>query len=171
LKNRTLYHFGDLSLTEAKTPNELPPLPRYMKGTLSLDHLQDARGLILPAGVEQVWLDDLQDARGLILPAGVTYVSLHGLKSAEGLILPAGVEWVWLDGLQDARGLILPAGVKRVSLNGLQTVRGLKLPEGIREIKIRGKFFDMPQSLQKIQKKIDWGALDVGWTSFLLNLF
>jgi hypothetical protein len=75
--------------------------------------------------------------------------------------------------LQDARGLILPAGVEHVGLNGLQTVRGLKLPEGIREIKIRGKFFDIrdPQSLQKIQKKIDRGALDVGWTSFLLNLF
>jgi hypothetical protein len=63
--------------------------------------------------------------------------------------------------------------VERVWLKGLQTVRGLKLPEGIREIQIRGKFFDIrdPQSLQKIQKKIDWGALDVGWTSFLLNLF
>ncbi len=95
----------------------------YYNGSLSLNGLTSAKGLVLPKSIGG-WLslDGLTSAKGLVLPKSIGgSLYLNGLTSAKGLVLPKSIGgWLYLDGLTSAKGLVLPKSIGgSLSLDGL----------------------------------------------------
>ena len=53
--------------------------------------LTSANGLVIPQGVETLYLGSLTSANGLVIPQGVKCLYLRSLTSAGGLVIPQGV--------------------------------------------------------------------------------
>ena len=68
--------------TVAKANKELN---KYTGGSLSLDGLTSAKGLVLPKNIsDSLYLDGLTSAKGLVFPENISgFLSLDGLTHAE----------------------------------------------------------------------------------------
>ena len=101
-------------------------------GTLNLNSLTSAEGLVLPNTIEGcLSLSGLTSAEGLELPNIINGdLDLRGLISAEGLVLPDTINGsLDLDSLTSAKGLVLPNTIKGyLYLYNLTSAEGLILP-------------------------------------------
>ncbi len=107
----------------------------YHYGSLNLDGLTSAEGLVLPETINgSLDLGNLTSAEGLNLPETINgLLDLRNLTSAEGLNLPETINGsLYLDSLTSAEGLNLPETINgSLDLGNLTSAEGLNLPKTI----------------------------------------
>ena len=133
-KDRIKVYYGTLNLNSLTSAEGLV-LPDIINGGLYLDRLTSAKGLVLPNTIEGcLSLSGLTSAEGLELPNTMNgYLYLDRLTSAKGLKLPDTINGsLYLKGLTSAEGLVLPNIINGdLNLSGLTSAKGLKLPDTI----------------------------------------
>jgi hypothetical protein len=107
--------------------------------TLFLSSLQSAKDLVLPTGIQTLYLSSLQSAKDLVLPTGIQTLYLSSLQSAKDLVLPTGIQNLDLSSLQSAKDLVLPTGIQTLYLRSLQSAKDLVLPTGIQTLYLRSE--------------------------------
>ena len=133
-KDRIKVYYGTLNLNSLTSAEGLV-LPDIINGGLYLDRLTSAKGLVLPNTIEGcLSLSGLTSAEGLELPNTMNgYLYLDRLTSAKGLKLPDTINGsLYLKSLTSAEGLVLPNIINGdLNLSGLTSAKGLKLPDTI----------------------------------------